>query len=129
MVPFFFFSVLTDIDINALNTSSINAKATPIPCRLNSDVFYLPGLSNARQRSSIAGETVNPPKESYLNLGRSRLGTNASDYKSKNFLNPFRIPNMLQSTKGTANRYSLIDDTESIKVIYSSYEKSPFTSS
>ncbi|KAK6619353.1 hypothetical protein RUM44_003735 [Polyplax serrata] len=123
-------SLLTDIDINALDSSppSIRLRATPTPCRLNSDIFFLPGLSGgARQRSSIAGAVVQVP-ETNQETGRPRLGTNGSEYKSRNFLGSFRIPNMLQTTRGTANRYSLIDDTNSLKVIYSTYEKKPISS-
>ncbi|KAK6623299.1 hypothetical protein RUM43_009151 [Polyplax serrata] len=123
-------SLLTDIDINALDSSppSIRLRATPTPCRLNSDIFFLPGLSGgARQRSSIAGAVVQIP-ETNQETGRPRLGTNGSEYKSRNFLGSFRIPNMLQTTRGTANRYSLIDDTNSLKVIYSTYEKKPISS-
>lgn len=120
---------MTDIDINALDSTppSIRMRATPTPCRLNSDVFFMPGLSGARQRSSIAGAPIQSTKGNF-DIGRPRLGSNASEFKSRNFLGSFRIPNMLQTTRGTANRYSLIDDANSLKVIYSTYEKNPISS-
>lgn len=122
--------MLTDIDINALDSSppSIRVRATPTPCRLNSDIFFLPGLSGARQRSSIAATPAKSNKIETNDFLRPRLGTNTSEIKSRNLLGSFRIPNMLHTTRGTANRYSLIDDANSLKVIYSTYEKSQISS-
>lgn len=125
--------MLTDIDINAFETpppslppSLRGIRAAPTPCRLNSDIFFLPaGLTNPRQRSSIATGTVQTTTSSkQFGYSRPRLGTDASSLiKNKNLVGSFRVPNMLHTTRGTANRYSLVeDDTQSMKIIYSTYD-------
>gem|GEM_PF-6864474 len=117
LILFFYFLVLTNIDINAMETPPPSIPPSlrgRTPCRNNSDIFFM-ATGTGRQRASIAAPIASgaAPFSFIRTRGNSEVVAPSGS---------FRLPNMLQTTRGTANRYSYAEESITKDTVYSTYD-------